>query len=96
MGIGRKIHNLLHPALGKVLMLHRVVERIGPQAEAPRLEVTVDFFAKTLDGFLRQGVDFVGIGQVPERIKSKNRRPFVCLTFDDGYLDTYTHASGFQ
>lgn len=92
MGIGRKIHNFIHPALGQVLMLHSVVERISPQPEAPRLEVTVDFFAKTLDDLLRQRADFVGIGQVSERIKSKNRRPFVCLTFDDGYLDTYTRA----
>lgn len=88
----RKIHNLLHPKLGKILMLHRVVERIGPQPEAKTLEVTIDFFAKTMDDFLRQGVDFICIDQVSERVKSKNRHLFVCITFDDGYLDTYTHA----
>ena len=92
MNIGRKIHNLLHPALGQVLMLHRVVERIGPQPEAPRLEVTLGFFEKTLDAFLQKGVVFIGIDQVAERIKTKNQKHFVCLTFDDGYLDTYTHA----
>lgn len=92
MGLARKIHNLFHPAIGKVLMLHRVVERIGPQPEAPRLEVTVDFFAQTLDTFQKQGVDFIAMDQVAERLQSRNRKPFVCLTFDDGYLDTYSLA----
>ena len=92
MGLGRKIHNLLHPALGQVLMFHQVVEHIGPQPEAPRLEVTVDFFTQTLDTLLKQGVDFIGMDQVAERLRTRPRHPFACLTFDDGYLDTYTLA----
>ena len=54
MGIGRKIHNLIHPVLGQVLMLHRVVEHLGVQPEALRLEVTVGFFAKTMDALLKK------------------------------------------
>ena len=92
MGIGRKLHNLLHPVLGRILMLHRVVEHIGTQPEAPRLEVTVDYFTRSLDAFRSQGVELIGIGQVAERLQSGNRKPFVCVTFDDGYLDTYTLA----
>lgn len=92
MGISRKIHNLLHPALGQVLMLHRVVERIGPQPEAPRLEVTAPFFAQSLDTLIKQDVDFIAMDQVADRLQSRNRKPFVCITFDDGYLDTFTLA----
>lgn len=92
MDLSRKIHNLLHPKLGKILMLHRVVEHIGPQPEAPRLEVTVDFFVHTIDALREQGVDFIAMDQVAGRLRSKNCKPFVCFTFDDGYLDTYTRA----
>lgn len=92
MRLARKIHNLFHPALGRVLMLHRVVDSIGPQPEAPRLEVTVPFFALALEALLEQDVDFIAMDQVAERLQSKNRNPFVCVTFDDGYLDTYSQA----
>ena len=92
MGIARKLHNLFHPALGQVLMLHRVVENIGTQPEAPRLEVTLDYFANYLDTLRVKGIDFIGIGQVAERLKIRSRKQFVCVTFDDGYLDTFEHA----
>ena len=92
MGLGRKIHNLLHPALGQVLMLHRVVERIGIQPEAPRLEVTREGLIRNVESLQDEGVEFVGIDQVAERLKTKTQSPFACLTFDDGYLDTYTIA----
>lgn len=93
MGLARKVHNLFHPALGQVLMLHRVVEHIGPQPEAPRLEVTAPFFARALDVLLEQGADFIAMDQVADRLQSKKHKPFVCITFDDGYLDTYSLAS---
>lgn len=92
MGFGRKLHNFLHPALGRVLMLHRVVEHIGPQPEAPRLEVTVDYLTQSLDALTREGVDFISMDQVAERLRSKHRNPFVCVTFDDGYFDNYSLA----
>lgn len=92
MGLARNIHNLLHPKLGKILMLHRVVDQRRSQPVAPHLEVTVDFFTQSLDALLEQRVDFIAIDQVVERLKQKNHNPFVCLTFDDGYLDTYTKA----
>lgn len=92
MGIGQKIHNLFHPPLGKVLMLHRVVERVGFSPRPPYLEVTKDFLAEVLENFREIGVDFIGIDQVAERIHSKNNSFFMCLTFDDGYLDTFTFA----
>lgn len=92
MRLAHKIHNLFHPALGRVLMLHRVVECIGPQPEAPRLEVTAPFFAQSLDTLIKQDVDFIAMDQVADRLQSRNRKPFVCITFDDGYLDTFTLA----
>lgn len=92
MGLGRKLHNLLHPAIGRVLMLHRVVEHIGSQPEARVLEVTRDFFAKSLDALQKEGVDFITIDQVAKQLKEKKHKPFVCITFDDGYLDTYLLA----
>lgn len=73
-------------------MLHRVVEQIGSQPEARNLEVTLDYFTKTLEGFMKESVDFIGIDQVASRLKTKSHHPFVCVTFDDGYLDTYSLA----
>lgn len=92
MGIGRKIHNFLHPPLGKVLMLHRVVDRVDFNPKPPYLEVTRDFLEEVIKGFQKNGVDFIGIDQVGERIRSNKSPYFMCITFDDGYLDTFTKA----
>ena len=56
------------------------------------MEVTGASFAEALDAMRSEGVEFIGIDQVAERIKTGNRKPFVCVTFDDGYLDTMTLA----
>ena len=92
MDIVRKIHNFLHPPLGKVFMLHRVMEPVGFKPKPPYLEVGKDFLAEVMDAFKEMGVDFIGIDQVAERIRSKKSPYFICVTFDDGYLDTYTRA----
>lgn len=92
MGIGRKIHNFLHPALGKVLMLHRVVEPIGFSPKPPYLEVAKDFFEEVIETFQEVGAEFIGVDQVADRIRSKTKSFFMCVTFDDGYLDTFTYA----
>ena len=88
----RKLHNLTHPVLGRILMLHRVVEHrsTGNNRE---LEITPDFLKQTIENYRQQGHRFVSIDEACDIIaKGRTDQPFVCLTFDDGYQDNYDIA----
>ena len=88
----RKLHNLTHPVLGQILMLHRVVEQ-RVKGKSRELEVTSNFLEHTIDDYLRQGYRFVSIDEACDIITAgRSKQPFVCLTFDDGYHDNYTIA----
>ena len=89
----RKLHNLTHPVLGRILMLHRVVEQRGAGKNS-ELEVTPQFLEQTIKDYKQQGYRFVSIDEACGIIQSgkRQRHPFVCLTFDDGYRDNYTVA----
>lgn len=90
--IRRKIHNIVHPVLGHILMLHRVVEQRS-EGENRELEITPDFLKQTIDDYRRQGHRFVSIDEACDIIRrGRNGQPFVCLTFDDGYQDNYDIA----
>lgn len=90
--ICRKLHNLTHPLLGRILMLHRVVE-CRSEGENRELEITPDFLEQTIETYRRQGQRFVSIDEACEIIgRSQTDQPFVCLTFDDGYQDNYDIA----
>lgn len=90
--IRRKIHNLTHPKLGCILMLHRVVEHRS-EGENRELEITPDFLEKTIKEYRSKGYRFVSIHEASDILeRGKSSEPFVCLTFDDGYLDNYTNA----
>ena len=80
--IRRKIHNITHPVLGRILMLHRVVEHRSDE-ENRELEITPDFLEQTIETYRRQGQRFVPIDEACEIIvRSRTDHPFVCLTFD--------------
>lgn len=85
---GRKLHNMLHPVKGYVMMLHRVSENPVDN----RLVVTADYLERTMAQYLQEGFDLIDIDQVAERIRNRHKQRFVCLTFDDGYLDTFDLA----
>ena len=88
----RKLHNLTHPILGQILMLHRVVEHRSEDANR-ELEVTPQFLEQTIGNYLQQGYRFVSIDEACAIIaKGCSKQPFVCLTFDDGYRDTFDLA----
>lgn len=90
--IRRKIHNITHPVLGCILMLHRVVEQ-RREGENRELEITPEFLKQTIDDYRRQGYRFVSIDEACEIIgRGRTDQPFVCLTFDDGYQDNYDIA----
>lgn len=90
--IRRKLHNLTHPVLGRILMLHRVVEQRN-EGENRELEITPEFLKRTIETYRKQGYRFVSIDEACENINcGRTDHPFVCLTFDDGYQDNYDIA----
>ena len=90
--IRRKLHNLTHPLLGRILMLHRVVVHRS-DGENRELEITPEFLKRTIETYRKQGYRFVSIDEACEIIgRGRTDQPFVCLTFDDGYQDNYDIA----
>ena len=88
----RKLHNLTHPMLGRILMLHRVVEQRS-EGENRELEITPEFLRRTIETYRQQGYQLVSIDEAFDIIsKEHTKHPFVCLTFDDGYQDNYDIA----
>ena len=75
--ITSKIHNLLHPKLGKVYMLHSV-------SSASYLELLVEHCREL-------GFEPVSINEAVQQMRNHGKK-FACFTFDDGYLNTYTIA----
>lgn len=91
--IKRKIHNLSHPELGVVLMLHRVVDSRSRIAANRDLEITADFLEHTILEYRQKGYIFVNLDEVVDIIEKGNtKHKFVCFTFDDGYRDNYEIA----
>ena len=88
-----KLHNLTHPMLGRILMLHRVVEHRSEDTNR-ELEVTPQYLEQTIEKYRYQGCRFVSIEEACNIINAGKHpcQPFVCLTFDDGYRDNFDLA----
>ncbi len=93
MYIKRKIHNLTHPVVGHILMLHRVVDQRSDVPGQRRLEVTGDYLKQTIQEYKSKGYKFISIDDINHLSPfTSHLSPFACITFDDGYLDTFTLA----
>jgi len=92
--VKRKIHKILHPPYGEILMLHRVVENRSQLDENRILEVTPSFLEKTILKYQSAGYRFASLDEVQRLVKrwKFNRRKFVCFTLDDGFADNYEQA----
>lgn len=87
-----KVFKLIHPELGRILMLHRLVEQRS-EGENRELEITPGFLEQTIIDYRQKGFRFVSIDEACDMLeKGRRGKPFVCLTFDDGYQDTFTMA----
>ena len=91
-----RLHKPLAPwtrGQGAILMLHHV-RPWAPRGFAPNrlLEVEPAFLDAALTRIAALGYDLVSMDEAVARIARPDARPFVALTFDDGYVDTATHA----
>ncbi len=79
---------------GVILTLHHVRPwRGGAFAPNRLLEVTPDFLDETLTLARALGLEFVTLDEAVARLRpGASRRPFVHLTFDDGYRDVRDNA----
>lgn len=78
--------------LGAVLMLHHVRDNFGDEfSPNAHLTVSPDHLENTLQFLRQQNVDIISMDEAVTRIateqKSANGKPFVAITFDDGYRD---------
>lgn len=75
---------------GYVLMLHRVGElNHSGISENENMKVSPAF----LEHFIlevQKDYDIISISDIAERLKTKQKRKFICFTFDDGYKDNFT------
>lgn len=93
MNIPRRIHNLLHPKVGCILMLHRVTEESATNMTSRHMAISTSDLEKLVKGYQQRGWRFVSMDEVVNHAPfNSHHSPFVCLTFDDGYLDTYSTA----
>ncbi len=82
--------------IGAILMLHHVRPRqADPFRPNGLLEITPEFLEALIIRLRQRGYDFVTMDEAVARIAAADapvQKPFVTLTFDDGYRDNRDHA----
>ena len=87
-----KVFKLTHPERGRILMLHRVSDQRS-SGKNRELEITPAFLERSIKDYKNKGYRFASIAEACDLVEKGERgKPFVCLTFDDGYRDNYTVA----
>jgi peptidoglycan/xylan/chitin deacetylase (PgdA/CDA1 family) len=81
-----------YSGIGTIFVIHKVVSK-KTDSLATWLTITVDFLDRVL-AHLKTRADFVRLDEVRERLAReepvKVTRPFIALTFDDGFRDNLT------
>ena len=80
-------------ARGLIFTLHRVLPD-APASFAPNsiLQIRPDFLEAVIVRTREAGFDIVDLDEAARRIIAGDAKPFVVLTFDDGYRDNLVHA----
>jgi peptidoglycan/xylan/chitin deacetylase (PgdA/CDA1 family) len=84
-----------YSGIGAILSLHRVHQVESELHFGTRhLSITPENFRRMIMGLVERGYDFVTMSEVERRLHgdAPSTRKFVCLTFDDGFEDTYSQA----
>ena len=94
-----KAYHILKPHFrkdGLILMFHRLSATICDYNwtfGTPGLEISVEFLESIILYFKKLDYEFISLDQLYERLQHNSvEKPFVCFTFDDGYIDNYEIA----
>lgn len=93
--ISKKIYRLLHPVVGEIWCLHRVVPNRSWALPNRELEITPDYLEQLILLYMGDGYRFVSIDNIVERLKKMRwpwQRKMVNISFDDGFRDIYEYA----
>ncbi|MBR5327711.1 MAG: polysaccharide deacetylase family protein [Paludibacteraceae bacterium] len=93
--ISKKIYHLLHPVVGEIWCLHRVVPNRSWALPNRELEITPDYLEQLILSYMGNGYRFVSIDNIVERLKKMRwpwQKKMVNISFDDGFRDIYEYA----
>ena len=80
-------------ARGLIFTLHRVLpDAPAPFAPNSILQIRPDFLEAVILRARKAGFDIVDLDEAARRIIAEGAKPFIVLTFDDGYRDNLVHA----
>jgi len=93
MSLKRKTYNLLHPIVGEIWCLHRVLPKRSVFKSNRDLEITPDYLEDLILEKQCHGFHFVDLETFVSVSNGKYRgKKLVHVTFDDGFADVFTHA----
>lgn len=78
-----------YDVFGNILMFHQVSDDKASWL-FPEFAITRNSFQLVLDKITEAGIKLISIDGIEESVKKRER--FLCITFDDGYQDTYSEA----
>jgi peptidoglycan/xylan/chitin deacetylase (PgdA/CDA1 family) len=90
-------HRMMRPfvgGVGVILTLHHVRPPRRDRFQPNRLlEITPRFLERVARALRRSGLDLISLDEMHRRMSEGDfSKRFICLTIDDGYRDTLTHA----
>lgn len=91
----RKIHNAVHPIIGEIWCLHRVIENRSHFRSLNELEITPCYFEFLIEKHLKQGYRFIDIDSFisfSNKPSLRRNQKIISISFDDGYKDILTNA----